>query len=127
MVDRNLIREFSVNDDELEATFASIVAETEEAGGIDALYEETSKSFETGNILSGVVLRREGDDVLVDVGCKSEGMVAFNEWEPEDEPPHPGQKIEVLLEEFDDGLGVIRLSRRKAKRIRDWEKVISTR
>src|SRR6266853_2974895 len=126
MVDRNLIREFSVDDDELEATFASIVAETEETGGLEALYEETSKSFETGNILTGVVLRREGDDVLVDVGCKSEGMVAFNEWEPEDEPPHPGQKIEVLLEEFDDALGVIRLSRRKAKRIRDWEKIIST-
>ena len=94
--------------------------------GLDALYEETSKSFETGNILTGVVLRREGDDVLLDVGCKSEGMVPFNEWEPEDEPPHPGQKIEVLLEEFDDALGVILLSRRKAKRIRDWEKIIST-
>ena len=126
MVDRNLIREFSVDDDELEATFATIVADTAESGGLDALYEETSKSFETGNILSGVVLRREGDDVLVDVGCKSEGMVAFTEWEAEDEPPHPGQRIEVLLEEFDDALGVIRLSRRKAKRIRDWEKIIST-
>src|SRR5262245_45682262 len=126
MVDRNLIREFSVNDDELEATFASIAAQTEEQGGIDALYEETSKSFETGNILTGTVLRREGDDVLLDVGCKSEGMVPFNEWEPEDEPPHPGQKIEVLLEEFDDAQGVIMLSRRKAKRIRDWEKIIST-
>lgn len=127
MVDRNLIREFSVDDDELEATFASIIAETEETGGLDSLYEETSKSFETGNILQGVVLRREGDDVLLDVGCKSEGMVPFSEWDPEDEPPHPGQKIEVLLEEFDDALGVILLSRRKAKRIRDWEKVISTR
>jgi small subunit ribosomal protein S1 len=126
MVDRNLIREFSVNDDELEATFASIVAETEEQGGLDSLYEETSKSFETGNILTGTVLRREGDDVLLDVGCKSEGMVPFSEWEPEDEPPHPGQKIEVLLEEFDDAQGVIMLSRRKAKRIRDWEKIIST-
>ncbi|HEY3968588.1 MAG TPA: 30S ribosomal protein S1 [Planctomycetaceae bacterium] len=127
MVDRNLIREFSVDDDELEATFASIVAETEESGGLDLLYEETSKSFETGNILTGVVLRREGDDVLLDVGCKSEGMVPFSEWEVGEEPPAPGQKIEVLLEEFDDALGVILLSRRKAKRIRDWEKVISTR
>src|SRR5579864_3339174 len=127
MVDRNLIREFNVDEDELEATFASLALESAESGGIDALYEETSKSFETGNILTGVVLRREGDDVLLDVGCKSEGMVPFHEWEPEDEPPHPGQKIEVLLEEFDDALGVILLSRRKAKRIRDWEKVISTR
>jgi small subunit ribosomal protein S1 len=94
---------------------------------LDSLYEETSKSFETGNILTGVVLRREGDDVLLDVGCKSEGMVPFNEWEAGEEPPVPGEKLEVLLEEFDDSLGVILLSRRKAKRIRDWEKVISTR
>ena len=76
MVDRNLIREFSVDDDELDATFASLALDTEEQGGLDQLYEETSKSFETGNILTGVVLRREGDDVLLDVGCKSsEGMV----------------------------------------------------
>jgi small subunit ribosomal protein S1 len=127
MVDRNLIREFSVNDDELEATFASVVAESAESGGLEMLYEETSRSFEMGHILSGVVLRREGDDVLVDVGCKSEGMVPANEWEEGEEPPVPGQKIEVLLEEFDDAQGVIRLSRRKAKRIRDWEQVISTR
>ncbi|MBI3864879.1 MAG: 30S ribosomal protein S1 [Planctomycetia bacterium] len=127
MVDRNLIREFSIDDSELEATFASIVAETAETGGLDSLYEETSKSFETGNILTGVVLRREGDDVLLDVGCKSEGMVPFSEWEQGEEAPAPGQKIEVLLEEFDDAQGVILLSRRKAKRIRDWEKVISTR
>ena len=82
MVDRNLIREFNVDDDELEATFASLALESEEAGGIDALYEETSKSFETGNILTGVVLRREGDDVLVDVGYKSEGIVPFKNGNP---------------------------------------------
>ncbi|MBS0266565.1 MAG: 30S ribosomal protein S1 [Planctomycetes bacterium] len=127
MVDRNLIREFSVDDFELEEKFKSIQLDSEEQGGLDQLYEETSKSFETGNILTGVVLRREGDDVLLDVGCKSEGMVPFNEWEAGEEPPTPGQKLEVLLEEFDDALGVILLSRRKAKRIRDWEKVISTR
>src|SRR5258708_6248021 len=126
MVDRNLIREFSVDDSELDATFASIIAAPEESGGLDALYEETSKSYETGNILQGVVLRREGDDVRLDGGCRSEGMVPFSEGAPEAEPPHPGQKIEVLLEEFDDALGVILLSRRKAKRIRDWEKIIST-
>src|SRR5258708_19409536 len=96
MVDRNLIREFSVDDEELEATFASIIAESEETGGLDSLYEETSKSFETGNILQGVVLRREGDDVLLDVGCKSEGMVPFSERAPEDDPPPPGQKIDAL-------------------------------
>ena len=127
MVDRNLIREFSIDDDELERTFSTLDLDSEESSALDLLYEETSKSFETGNILSGVILRREGDDMLVDVGCKSEGIVPCNEWDPDEPPPATGDKIEVLLEEFDDAQGVILLSRRKAKRIRDWEKVISTR
>ncbi|HTI50185.1 MAG TPA: 30S ribosomal protein S1 [Planctomycetaceae bacterium] len=126
MVDRNLLREFNVDDDELEATFATITAETEETGGLDTLYDDSSRSFETGNILTGVVLRREGDDILLDVGCKSEGIVPYSEWEEGDADPEPGAKIEVLLEEFDDEQGVILLSRRKAKRIRDWEQIIST-
>lgn len=126
MVDRNLIREFSVDDDELEATFATLTADTEEGSSLDTMYDDSSRSFETGNILTGVVLRREGDDVLLDVGCKSEGIVPFSEWEEGDADPVPGTMIEVLLEEFDDEQGVILLSRRKAKRIRDWEKIIST-
>ncbi|MFN0051025.1 MAG: 30S ribosomal protein S1 [Planctomycetales bacterium] len=126
MVDRNLIREFNVDDEELELTFATISAETLEGGGLDNLYDESSRSFESGNILTGVVLRREGDDILLDVGCKSEGIVPISEWDEGDAEPVPGTKIEVLLEEFDDEQGVILLSRRKAKRIRDWEQIIST-
>jgi small subunit ribosomal protein S1 len=126
MVDRNLIREFNVDEDELEATFGSILADSDEIDGLAALYEETSRSFETGQILPGVVLRREGDDVLVDVGSKSEGIVPASEWEEGEEPPTPGQQIEVLLEEIEDEQGVILLSRRKAKRIRDWEKIIAS-
>ena len=104
----------------------SILEGADEHEGLEEWYQKTSASFETGHILSGVVLRREGDDVLVDVGSKSEGMVPANEWEPDEEPPFPGQKIEVLLEEVEDEKGLILLSRRKAKRIRDWEKIIST-
>src|SRR5437867_2520045 len=123
MVDRNLIREFNISDDELEYTFGDAVMVAEGVDVLEGLYDETSRSFETGHILSGIVLRREGDDVLVDVGYKSEGIVPSHEWEEGEEPPTPGQKIEVLLEEVEDQQGLILLSRRKAKRIRDWEKV----
>jgi small subunit ribosomal protein S1 len=78
-----------------------------------------------GSILPGVVLRFEGDDVLVDVGYKSEGVVPAHEWDEGEPPPVPGQKIEVLLEEVEDSLGMILLSKRKATRIRSWEQVIS--
>ncbi|RPI89079.1 MAG: 30S ribosomal protein S1, partial [Planctomycetaceae bacterium] len=125
MVDRNLIREFGVDDDELDSVFAELDLGID-GNGIDKLIVD-SPFFETGKILTGTVLRREGDDVLLDVGCKSEGIVPYSEWEEGEPPPEAGQLVEVLLEEFDDQQGVIKLSRRKAKRIRDWEKIISTR
>lgn len=126
MVDRNLIREFNISEDELNSSFADVLETFDSEDAFDLMYDETSRSFETGHILQGVVLRREGDDVLVDVGYKSEGIVPANEWEEGEPPPEPGQQIEVLLEEVESQQGLILLSRRKAKRIRDWERIISS-
>ncbi len=123
MVDRNLLREFNVTEDELDFAFGD--AFEGEQGEWDLIYQDT-QSYNTGQILQGVVLRREGDDILVDVGYKSEGIVPSNEWEETEPPPEPGQQIEVLLEEVEGAQGLILLSRRKAKRIRDWERVISS-
>ena len=133
MVDRNLIREFNIDEDDFEAEFAAALKEAqvaqgqaeEEDLGIDSIIYMTSSSFDVGSILPGVVLRIEGDDVLVDVGYKSEGVVPLNEWEEGEEPPVAGQAIEVLLEEVEDASGLILLSKRKASRLRSWEKVIS--
>lgn len=129
MVDRNLIREFNIDEDEFERTFSQALTEGMEAATsgetrLDMLYHENS-NFDVGGILPGVVLRMEGDNVLVDVGYKSEGIVPVNEWEEGEDPPTPGQKIEVLLEEVEDAQGLILLSKRKASRIRSWETVIS--
>ncbi len=125
MVDRNLIREFSISDEEFESFFDTALQEgIEETTDVDEIYRDMP-SYETGSILTGVVLRREGDDVLVDVGYKSEGIVPGNEWDDSEDFPEPGDKIEVLLEEVEDEMGMVLLSKRKADRIRDWEQVIS--
>ena len=125
MVDRNLIREFSITDDEFESFFDTALQEGDgEAPDVDDIYRDMP-SYETGSILTGIVLRQEGDDVLVDVGYKSEGIVPGNEWDAGEDFPEPGDKIQVLLEEVEDELGMILLSKRKADRIRDWEKVIA--
>jgi len=129
MVDRNLIREFNIDEDEFERTFSQALAEGMEAATsgetrLDMLYHENS-NFDVGGILPGVVLRLEGDNVLVDVGYKSEGIVPMHEWDEGEDAPTPGQKIEVLLEEVEDAQGLILLSKRKASRIRSWETVIS--
>ena len=136
MVDRNLIREYNIDEEDFEAQFASLtnaaakdmgVAELEEGEefDFDDLIVDSAKEFDAGKILAGHVIRVEGDDVLVDVGYKSEGVVPLSDWEEGEEPPEPGQAIEVLLEEVEDSSGLVLLSKKKASRIRSWEVVIS--
>ncbi|MEC7556173.1 MAG: 30S ribosomal protein S1 [Planctomycetota bacterium] len=127
MVNRNLIREFGVSDEELEKAFGESLKEIDSTtGNMDAIYNTASDSYELNTIIEGTVLRVEGDDVLIDIGYKSEGMVPVEEFREEDELqiPETGSKVSVLLEEIEDEFGLIILSKRKADRIREWEEVI---
>jgi small subunit ribosomal protein S1 len=119
MVDRNLLREFDVNDEELTA----LVAGEDGSNQLDQ-FLGGGQSFEIGRIVSGRVVEVVGDQVVVDVGYKSEGLVPLNEWEDEP-PPQAGTDVEVLLEGMEDETGEIVLSRKKAHRMRAWELVIS--
>ncbi len=119
MVDRNLLREFDVSEDELTA----LVLGEDGSSSMDQFLGE-GQSFEIGRIVSGKVVEVVGDQVVVDVGYKSEGLVPLNEWEDEP-PPAPGDSVEVLLEGMEDETGEIVLSRKKAHRMRAWEMVIS--
>ena len=119
MVDRNLLREFDVSDDELTA----LVTAEDGTNTLDH-FLGGGQSFEIGHIVSGKVVEVVGDQVVVDVGYKSEGLVPLNEWEDEP-PPSAGDDVEVLLEGMEDETGEIVLSRKKAHRMRAWEMVIS--
>jgi small subunit ribosomal protein S1 len=119
MVDRNLLREFDVNEDELTA----LVMGDDGSNSLEQILAG-GQSFEIGRIVSGKVVEIVGDQVVVDVGYKSEGLVALNEWEDEP-PPVTGETVEVLLEGMEDETGEIVLSRKKAHRMRAWEMVIT--
>jgi small subunit ribosomal protein S1 len=128
MVDRNLLREFHVPDEVLDAEIAAAlggdIADADAA--LDAaITSGQSLGFDPGQIVPGKVIRIEGDDVLVDVGYKSEGMVSLDEWNDVPIKPQPGDDIEVLLEDFEDQFGLLLLSKRKADRIRQWEAIIN--
>lgn len=133
MVDRNLIREFGISDEDLDAAFAEVMPEVEagEEGEendwvLDDVYASVSIAYDVNQIIDGVVLSVDGEEVLVDIGFKSEGVVHIDEWSEEEEPPKAGDKVQVLLEEVEDEFGLTMLSKRKADRIREWEKVIAT-
>jgi small subunit ribosomal protein S1 len=125
MVNRNLIRELETGaelDKELELALAG--AESEE-------YSVSSATLAVNSVLEGRVLRVDDEFVLVDVGYKSEGQIARSEWEEGEPAPQIGDTVKVLLEEFEDGAleeqrGMITLSKRKARRIEDWLKVMES-
>ena len=127
MVDRSLIREFSVSDTELEETFDGALQEMDADGAVlDLLYDQSTSPFDVNQIIEGTVVRVEGEEVIVDIGYKSEGLVPTDEWIDDDGLPKVGDKIQVLLEEVEDNFGLIILSKRKADRIREWERIIAT-
>lgn len=126
MVDRNLIRDFSIDDKELELMLGESLTELgETTEELDEIYNQTAQNFEINEVLTGTVIRVEDGEVLVDIGYKSEGIVPAGEWSDEGDLPKPGVEVEVLLEDVEDEYGLILLSKKKADRIRDWERVIA--
>ena len=126
MVNYNLIADIDVTEIQVDDLVRQALGENVAEGNMDGLLKEQIESFQRGNILKGKVVGKAGDDVVIDVGLKSEGLVNKGEFENYD-ALEIGDTIEVLLEELEDETGAVRLSKRKADRIRGWEKIIETK
>jgi small subunit ribosomal protein S1 len=128
MVNRNLILEFDVTDDEVEQMMReSLGAPSEEA--LPRAYVDPSQEFEQNKIVVGKIREIHGDDVVVDVGYKSEGIIKLDEWRDDNAdnqivPPKIGDEVRVLLESVDDESGMLVLSYKKARRQEEWERII---
>ncbi|MHC4993447.1 MAG: 30S ribosomal protein S1 [Planctomycetota bacterium] len=121
MVDYNLINDLNIEDLDADALMQEA---TEVTNDFEAMLSDQSQEFTPGTILSGKVIGFAGDDVVIDVGFKSEGLVNKGEFDNFGEIK-PGDEIEVLLENLVAENGVISVSKRKADRIRGWERIIS--
>jgi small subunit ribosomal protein S1 len=130
MVNRNLIRELELGDEldqELEQALGGTDLGDYEAGGAAM----AGGVLAVNSVVEGRILRVDEEFVLVDVGYKSEGHIPRNEWEEAEPPPQVGDIVKVLLEEVEDGgleehRGLISLSKRKARRIEDWLRVMES-
>jgi small subunit ribosomal protein S1 len=124
MVNRNLIREFDISEEDWNIAVG-------ELGYEDATWLDAT-DVDVNQIVEGKVLRIDSEFVLVDVGYKSEGTIPRNEWEEGEELPEIGQTIRVLVEDVEDNSGpleergMIVLSKRKAEKIEKWMKVMET-
>lgn len=95
----------------------------EEFLALAKLYSDSFRDVKEGEMIKGKVVRIQGDNVIVDVGFKSEGTIPKNEFF-EGVDLKVGQEIEVVLESVEDQEGNLVLSKQRADFLRIWEKVI---
>ena len=90
------------------------------------MYEESLKVLDEGQVLVGVIVAKYQDELLVDIGGKSEGILSFRELSLAIEPKElkVGDKLEVMIHRIDDQDGTLFLSERRARALKTWEKVI---
>ncbi len=94
----------------------------EEVELLENLYDGTFKTFEEGEIVTGVVTAITDSDVVLDIGYKSDGLVPANEFRGTD--VQIGDEVDVYVETKENKKGQLVLSRRKAKLTRAWEKIV---
>jgi small subunit ribosomal protein S1 len=90
-----------------------------------SLYEQSLKTIQEGELVSGEIVMIGKEYVLVDIGYKSEGQIRINEFiDPEGNlTAKVGDKIDVLLEKREDEDGRIILSKEKAAKIKIWDEI----
>ena len=105
------------------------LAASEESGLSPEEYERLLDAYNSniaeGEVVKGKVLQIAGGEVVVDVGYKSEGIIALNEFRDESGKItiQIGDTVEVLLEKAEDKNGYLILSREKAEKMKVWDQI----
>jgi small subunit ribosomal protein S1 len=124
MAKRDVLKEFGITREQIEQETVAALGEcTDEA--LNKVFDESVRDFTIGSVLSGRVVDATTDDIFIDVGYKSEGVVPRSEWDRNAEVKE-GDEVEVLLESVEDEGGLVKISKRKADRIRGWQRIIET-
>ena len=89
---------------------------------MEKLYSSTLNEITEDEIIKGRIVSISNKDVTIDVGFKSEGIVSLLEFRAEDEV-NVGDDVEVYLENIEDKMGQLILSKKKADVLRIWDKI----
>ena len=89
------------------------------------VYDSSFRNIAEGEVVKGTVLKVTASEVIVDVGYKSEGVIALQEFidEQGQVTVQPGDIVDVLLERTEDRDGYVVLSREKAEKMKIWDEV----
>ncbi|MBX2962362.1 MAG: 30S ribosomal protein S1 [Cyclobacteriaceae bacterium] len=89
---------------------------------MEKLYAGTVTTVDSGEVVDGIVVGINDRDVILNIGFKSDGLVPLAEFK--DMPNLKiGDQIEIFIEERENLMGQLVLSRRKAKLVKGWERI----
>jgi small subunit ribosomal protein S1 len=125
MVDYNLINSLGNLDEEVNVAVLDALGEA--ATDLSKLVSgDEVQDFTPGAILKGRVSSIVGDDFVVELGLKSEGVLDRTEFD-EPENVKMGEEVRVLLEDVEGDTGLVKISKRKADRIINWEAIMKSK
>ena len=87
------------------------------------LVEETSKDIKIDEIVEGKIVGFDRDNVVIDVGFKSDGMVPKSEFSSTEEIKI-GNTVDVVVESMEDGEGHLVLSKKRADFKKIWKQIL---
>ncbi len=97
-------------------------------GQIVPNYDATFRDIEEGEVVTGNVVRIDNDEVLVDIGYKSEGVIPANELsirkavDPHDEV-HLGEEVDAIVLTKEDQDGRLIMSKKRARFEKAWRRI----
>ncbi|MCG3123425.1 MAG: 30S ribosomal protein S1 [Phycisphaerales bacterium] len=127
MIDESLIASLGVNDAEAQQMLDAAYGKKLSGGQdqyMDSLLGQQIDELIPGKLIKGKIIGYAGDDVVVEVGLKSEGLIPKEEFEGME--IKPGDMVDVLLEDVEGEEGLVQLSKRKADRMLSWQRIMDT-
>ncbi len=95
---------------------------------MNSMIDGTLTDFDEGDLVNGKVVKIEHDEVLLDIGFKSEGVIPVRELSirrdvDPSEVVHIGDEIEALVLQKEDKEGRLILSKKRAEYERSWNRI----
>ena len=95
---------------------------TKDRENMEKMYAGTVTTVDSGEVVEGTVVGVNDRDVILNIGFKSDGLVPLAEFK--DMPNIKiGDVVDLFIEEREDKMGQLILSRRKAKLVKGWERI----
>ena len=125
MIDPAIFKDIEVSDADIDAELQAAFGGPVSADAIEqAVGTKSGVGLDFNSILKARVVGLTGNEAVLDVGLKSEGVVALEEWDDRSQVKI-GDEIEVLVEDIDE-TGMIIVSKRRADRILNWKRIVET-